>query len=258
MREKKSPLPGSLVYSIRRPDDGPNRDLYGGAPLSCRRDVAFSRFRKSWIIGTIRTMSIGPVERIRCRCIFVFGAILNIGVVKLMPYELDRPALLRAIEQIKGDNAEAPILTSWAYSDYHFLHLMLPGTKIFNVNTPTRNGQLAPPNKAWKARLSRWYGAFYIDNSKSLSSQLDGQVAYYIGWKKFPPAENMQNFANIMGLDYVVELISQMPLKDHLKESWLWYSSDFELTFVGRSGQYEFYRVNLVDGIPFEGGGKRS
>ena len=84
-------------------------------------------------------------------------AVLVIGfnyiVVRLMPYELDRPAILSAVREIQSLDSDARILVPWSYSDFNFLRVMLPDASIYNVNSPEVGATELENNLLWKRRL---------------------------------------------------------------------------------------------------------
>ena len=171
----------------------------------------------------------------------VLGA--NAIMVRLMPYELDRPALLEAVREIRSKDVNAYILVPWAYTDFHFLRLVLPDARIFNVNM-TRPYTGGPELLAdWKKRYASWYGDRYVAGTARIHDMLTESSVYYLGWRTYPPLQDVRNFSRYIGLDSLDELLGQLGLLNHLEQSAVWDAPDLHLTPEGRSGQYEIFRV---------------
>jgi hypothetical protein len=179
--------------------------------------------------------------------IFVIAATgLNYLLVRLMPYELDRPAMLGAIAAIKESEPNASILVPWSYTDYNFLNLVLPDTKIFNVNSHVESSLDKAVETEWRARFQGWYGEQYIAEQEKVNELLKSGPVYYLGWKVYPPVQNVRDFASAVKLDGLIMMLDNLQLTDHRKASWLWSSPEFNMQYSGRSGQYEYYRVDFA------------
>ena len=167
----------------------------------------------------------------------------NAIMVRLMPYELDRPALLEAVREIHAKDENAYILVPWDYTDFHFLTLMLPDARIFNVNMArpyTGGDELL---KTWKERYASWYGNRYIAGTARIHEMLAESPVYYLGWQTYPPLQNVREFFEKIGLKSLDELLGQLGLLNHLEQSTVWDAPDLHLRPAGRSGQYEFFLV---------------
>lgn len=169
---------------------------------------------------------------------------LNYLFVRLMPYELDRPAMLAAITAIKEVDRNASILVPWSYTDYNFLRLVEPDTMIFNVNSSVNSSLDKNVEADWKGRFHGWYGEQYIAEQAKVNELLKDAPVFYLGWRLYPPVQNVHDFATAIGWDGLVALLNGLQMKDHRKESWLWDSTGFNMQYSGRSGQYEYYRVH--------------
>lgn len=167
----------------------------------------------------------------------------NAVTMKIMPYELNRTSILRATDDIMKLNKKAKILTPWLYTDFNFLRVMRPGLAIYNVNSLIRDGVPVKLDTRWKQRINSWYGKAYIDSPTELDRVLATGTGYYLGWRKYPPAENMKKLAAFMGFKKLEDFIDRIPLTDHLIQSWIWYSSNYYLKIAGKCGQYEYYEV---------------
>ena len=172
---------------------------------------------------------------------------LNYLFVRLMPYELDRPAMLGAIAAIKEVDPDAGILVPWSYTDYNFLWLVAPDTKIFNVNSSVNSSLDKNVETEWITRYQGWYGRQYIADQNKVDELLKNGPVFYLGWRVYPPVQNVRDFATVIGWDGLVKILDGLQMTDHLKESWLWYSPEFNMKYTGRSGQYEYYRIDDVD-----------
>lgn len=178
---------------------------------------------------------------------FVMMAVgLNYLLVRLMPYELDRPALLGAVAAIKEIDRNASILIPWSYTDYNFLRLVAPDTKVFNVNSLVDSSLDKDVETEWKGRFQLWYGEQYISEQHKVDVLLNKGPVYYLGWRVYPPVQNIRDFAATIGWQRLVVMLDNLQLKDHRKESWLWYSPQLNMQYAGRSGQYEYYLVEVV------------
>jgi hypothetical protein len=169
---------------------------------------------------------------------------LNYLFVRLMPYELDRPAMLGAVAAIKEVDPNASILVPWSYTDYNFLRLVSPDTKIFNVNSSLNSSLDKSVETEWNTRFQRWYGEKYIVEQTKVDELLKNGPVYYLGWRVYPPVQNIRDFAATIGWQRLISILDNLQMKDHRKESWLWDSPGFNMQYSGRSGQYEYYRVD--------------
>lgn len=165
------------------------------------------------------------------------------ATMRFMPGELDRRALLGAVDAIKERHGNAAILVPWAYTDFHFLRLMRPGDEILNVNSAIAAGKPLPVDAVWERKFRDWYGASYVQAAADVTARMALGPVYYLGWHKYPPAERAKRVAGLFGLNGLGGLVDSLPLQDHLQESWLWHAGDFDFRFAGRCGQYEYYRV---------------
>lgn len=180
--------------------------------------------------------------------IFVVS-IVNFGIIRLMPYELDRTSILNAVTQISRQEPKAAIMVPWAYTDFNFLHVITPDELIYNVNSFTKEEHLnIKLRKEWKKRMVKWYGSAYIDNESSLERIIAERPVYYLGWRKYPPMENVKNVTELLGMESLSGLISAFPFRDHLSESWMWGSDAYRFRLAGKCGQYEYYKVDLRNG----------
>ena len=124
---------------------------------------------------------------------------LNYLFVRLMPYELDRPAMLGAISAIKEVDRNASILVPWSYTDYNFLRLVSPDTKIFNVNSSVNSSLDKDVETEWKTRFQVWYGEQYIAEQGKVDELLKNGPVFYLGWRVYPPIQNVRDFATVIG-----------------------------------------------------------
>jgi hypothetical protein len=168
---------------------------------------------------------------------------LNTVIVRLMPYELDRPALLAAVDRILQSDRRASILLPWAYSDFHFLRVMRPQAQMFNVNTPTTENGANLLDDVWRLRLKQFYGDHYLTAPQDLDRVLESGRAYYLSWGQYPPLENAKEIAKRLGMTSAATLLNEIKMMDHSAQSWIWYSKRYQLESKGQFGQYRFYRV---------------
>ena len=167
----------------------------------------------------------------------------NAIMVRLMPYELDSPALLEAVREIQAKDANACILVPWAYTDYHFLRLVLPDARIFNVNMAQPYTGGSELLKTWRDRYAGWYGRRYIAGTARIHELLSESPVYYLGWQTYPPLQNARKITRYLGLKSVDELLGNPGLLNHLEQSAVWRAADLHLKPAGRSGQYEYFLV---------------
>ena len=183
----------------------------------------------------------GRLAGITCLLLVILGA--NEVIVRLMPYELDRPALLEAVREIQAKDVNAYILVPWAYTDFHFLRLMLPDVPIFNVNMARPYTGGPELLTAWKERYDSWYGDRYVAGTGRIHEMLAESPVYYLGWRTYPPLQNVRNFFRYIGLNSLDQLLGQLDLLNHLAQSEVWDAPDLRLEPAGHSGQYEIFRV---------------
>jgi hypothetical protein len=174
----------------------------------------------------------------------IFAISLNIFTMQIMPYEVNKASILKAVDEI-GAKENASILIPWFYTDYNFIRMMRPELAIYNVNSPRRNGTFFKLSEKWKQRLDYWNKNSYIDSVENLTQLIENTQVYYLGWRKYPPVENTIKILKHLGLDRLAEFIDQIPMTNHLAESWVWNSDRFNLEFAGRYSQYKIYKVTL-------------
>jgi hypothetical protein len=173
---------------------------------------------------------------------------LNAAAVALMPYELDRPALLRAVGIIERSGPGTRILVPWAYTDFNFLQTVMPAAEVYCVHSPEAG---AGPEDvvAWRARFRSWYGERYLTEPDRLRAFLATGPVYYLGWETYPPLANARAMAEAVGFRSVSERLGNLArrkLQNHLEESWIWRTKDLlVLEPAGRVGQYWYFRVRL-------------
>ena len=66
---------------------------------------------------------------------------------------------------------------------------------------------------------------------------------YYLGWRTYPPVQNVQDFSHAIGWRYLNDQLQRLGLMNHLEQSWLWDSPDFLLQAAGQTRQYEYFLV---------------
>jgi hypothetical protein len=190
------------------------------------------------------------IDFIKRRRLQVFvAAILAINVtnymlVRLMPYELDRPAMMEAVSEIRHRDDDARILVPWMYTDYHFLRIIFPDLPIFNVNSPPVPDELDRAIvSAWETRFTDWYGDRYLAGPGQLSGLMQEAPVYYLGWTVYPPVQQVRIFSKATGWQALGDKLQQLSLMNHLEQSWVWQSADLDLRPAGQSGQYQYFRV---------------
>lgn len=172
--------------------------------------------------------------------------VINAINIQLMPYELDRNSMLTTVKTIYKQSNNSIILIPWTYTDYHFLNVMFPGRNIFNVHSVEIEEKDPVLHDLWENRLKKWYGNKYLQSKADLNSYLIKYPVYYLGWHKYPPAEYARKIFNIIGFKKLSQYISDLPLKNHIEESWVWNSPEYRMELKGNCGQYEYYRVYPV------------
>jgi Dolichyl-phosphate-mannose-protein mannosyltransferase len=166
----------------------------------------------------------------------------NVINVRLMPYELDRNAMLKAVGRIFLMDKNATILIPWAYTDYHFLRVMFPDKNIINVHTTgdTHNNIY---DESWENRLIKWYGKKYVQSPSILNDFFQNGSVYCLGWGKYPPAEYAEKITKSVGFEKMSRYIGNLPLIDHISKSWIWYSPFYRFQLAGSCGQYRYFKV---------------
>lgn len=171
------------------------------------------------------------------------GLVINWIVYGIMPYELNRFSITKAVAMIKELAGDPAILIPWSYTDFHYLSMVRPDLDLYNVNSLIREERRAEVGSEWKKRLVGWYGNRYLNNDKQIEKLLDKKDVFYLGWGKYPPLDKAMGLAKRSGMKGVAEALARLPMKNHLAESWLWHSSNYELSPAGEAGQYRYYRV---------------
>jgi len=189
----------------------------------------------------------GRLSRLMLVGVLLFALSFNVFLVKLMPYELDRRALLRTVDSILESDKSVSVLVPWSYSDFHFLRVMRPDARIFNVNTPMAADGTPSLSAEWQSRLKRFYGYRYLSNPDELNRVLSHGHVYYLGWGKYPPLENAKETVQSVGLGSISRLLDKVSGMDHVTQSWVWYSKQYHFEPKGQSGQYQYYLVSTAD-----------
>jgi hypothetical protein len=160
-----------------------------------------------------------------------------------MPYELDRPALLSAVDEIEARSPGASILIPWAYTDFNFLYVMRPSAAIYSVHSPAEPDVSVELVESWHDRYREWYGGRHLTEPSELEELMKRGSVYYLGWHRYPPLEFVERIAERIGFRALVERLRSIELIDHLDASWVVDSGELVRTPAGRIGQYEYYRV---------------
>ena len=168
---------------------------------------------------------------------------MNWIFLRVMPYELNRPEMLSAVQLIRAEESDAAILTPWAYTDFHFLKLMRPDIPVFNINGDLPGDQPTSLNDAWQRRSVHWYGQTFLNSPARLQELLETRPVYYLGWHRYPPIESVEHGLRAFGLASLADIVGRLQSKDHLHESWVWRSRNYSFAEGGRSGQYVYGRV---------------
>jgi hypothetical protein len=192
-----------------------------------------------------------PPSRARIAAMVVLIALgSNWVAIRLMPTELDRPALLQAVREIRTEAADASILVPWAYTDASFLRVVLPREPIYSVHSPRGLGVSEDLERRWHGRYVEWYEGHHIADDETLDALLAGHPVYYLGWHRYPPIEFVTSAAEGMGWRGLAERLRRMDLLDHLETSWVRDRPDLRFEPAGSVGQYLYFRV--VRDVPAE------
>jgi len=188
-------------------------------------------------------------DRIRAG-VAAIALLLTLGVnhlaVALMPYELDRHAILRAVAQIvERGGPEAYILVPWAYTDFHFLAVMRPDLNVVNVNFPSQQRVDTRILETWVQRLQKTYGNRYLIDPNRLRRLMDSHDVYYLGWRRYPPLEAAGALAAAIS-ERLEQVIGGLGATDHLTQSWLWTDPGLKFHLVNKVGQYEIYDLQAI------------
>jgi hypothetical protein len=161
--------------------------------------------------------------------------------VALMPYEIDRDAILAAADQYAPVGSDATLLASWSYTDFHFLRYARPHSHVLNVCTPVADS--FEITSEWNTRLNDWYGWRYVQSPAALSNAVKKGPVYYLGWGVYPPIATAISWAESLHFQALKRKLENLDLLRHREQSWLWESAQYELDFQKSISQYEVYRV---------------
>ena len=170
----------------------------------------------------------------------------NLGLLSLMPYELDRRALLHAAEEIYLQDEDAVILLPWAYTDYHFLQVMKPDRQIYTVNAP--DGDINSLSVGWRRQIESWYGKRFLADPVALKDLVANKSVFYVGWKHYPPIEKVLSLGALLGVD----LADRLSFMNHQEQSWVWEDPQFHLEHTNTHGQYFVYAVSTKPAPPIK------
>ena len=197
-----------------------------GIGLSCSFGLLQSALSRSVAIGVL-----------------VMVVVLNAIPVALMPYEIDRNAILDIVDTYVPENSNATLLIPYSYSDFHFLRYARPGSNVINVYAP--GGDLNNISTEWNDRLRSWYGDRYVTDPETIIEILGRGHVFYLGWGVYPPIETVMTWAGAIGLDSLQQWLSRLYTQEHRAESWLWKSPRYNFEPIWRHGQYTVYAVTL-------------
>jgi hypothetical protein len=163
--------------------------------------------------------------------------------IALMPYELDRPALLQAVDRYQEPAGQPAVtfLVPWAYSDFHFLRYARPTVRTMNVHSP--GGDPLERNGYWDLRVRAWYGHRYVTETAEVDALLELGPVFYVGWGQYPPLATVARQAERIGLGAVSRQLRSLGFMDHRVQSWLWDHPGYGLRPDSHHGQYTLYRV---------------
>ena len=173
----------------------------------------------------------------------VIITVVNYFIIHVMPYELDRQSILRAVDEVMEENSSAIILVPWTYTDFHFLRIMYPERAIKNVNQLVFEGEEEKMAKDVRAKLRLWYGNSYVESAVQVARMLEEHSVFYLGWTYYPPASYVKQLCDFLEFHSISAMIERLQLKNHLGESWLWNDADFNLELRRKVGQYKLYVV---------------
>lgn len=175
-----------------------------------------------------------------------FILLLNIIIIRLMPYEIDRYAIKKAYNATIENDPEGVILIPWAYTDYHYLSMIYNNKNILNVNSIVRNGEVIKLSKQWKSKLRELYGDRWLHNSDKLKKIINNKPVFYMGWTVYPPFQFANQILRYLGLIKIKKKIDKISLMNHLTQSWLWNKKDYLFEPVRSVGIYRIFKVKKV------------
>ena len=192
--------------------------------------------------GLQRAFSRAPSDLApRSLAIILVIAFINFLAVPLMPYEVDRAAILRAADKYAPRDSVSTMLVPWSYTDYHFLRFARPDSRIYNVHTPA--GDPDGVTKEWSARLHDWYGDHYVSDVDSLAALGQQEPVYYLGWGVYPPIQTILSWADKVPIEDIGRRLGSQSFMRHREQSWLWTAPGYHFKLAERFGQYEVYEV---------------
>jgi hypothetical protein len=123
---------------------------------------------------------------------------------------------------------------------------MFPAANIINVHSKhgEKEGYL---DNNWESRLKKWYGNTYVQSPLLLNGIFKKGPVYYLGWERYPPVENANKIINYLGFKNISNYINNIPLINHLVESWVWNSPEYQFQLQGTFGQYKYFKVILIN-----------
>lgn len=178
----------------------------------------------------------------RSLVIMLAMAFINWLAVPLMPYEVDRAAILRAADRYAPRGSDSILLVPWSYTDFHFLRFARPDGRIYNVHTPA--GAPDSVTTKWADRLHDWYGDHYIPDVDALAAVGQQGPVYYLGWGVYPPIQTLLSWADKVPVDVISQRLGSQSFMQHREQSWLWTAPGNRFELAESFGQYEVYAVN--------------
>jgi hypothetical protein len=179
----------------------------------------------------------------------------NWFAIQLMPYELDRPRLLLAVDRIIGQSPDAVVLLPWTYTDLNFLRAARPGASLYSVHSPEGLEVGDDVIAAWHDRYSDWYEGRHLTDAGALAELLKARPVFYLGWHRYPPVEFVDGLTERLGFGAVAGALRRLDLLDHLETSWVPGSPEIRLEPAGQLGMYRYFRLHPVGAAASPGAG---
>ncbi len=142
------------------------------------------------------------------------------------------------------------ILTSWSYTDFHYLRFVYPNREVYNVDTTGLFEADSPEANEYRAYEDRYYPGRMIRTPEKLVALNTDLV--YLGFEENFSVANLRTIIRSLPGISLESQLDKMTFINHLSLSWMWEHPQLVFLEQIRHGHYITYNVE-VDPKPTSG-----
>jgi hypothetical protein len=162
----------------------------------------------------------------------------RIGFAPLMPYLINENDYARLIQMTEKQRSGGTYLVPYM-ADYCFLTFVYPERPLVLTMSRTRseNGRVFET-----AGFRQWVRPGRYSGSLETLSDIP-QPWIYVGWTYNPSVLALKERLHPLGIGYIERIETNLKLRNHLEQSWIWGNKDLRLRGIAGVGNYYGYRV---------------